>query len=194
MSTIYWKDGTRTYTKNECAVFFKVSEKWGLLSNMARTPFFLVGQKFWNSEALYQALKFPDNPKLQQEIVNQASPINSKKISRSASGVRPDWDSVRVGVMKACLKIKANKCEDFRRELLSTGQMPIVELSYKDKFWGAEPINNQELHGTNALGRILMETREMLRNSPEELLDLNPGNKIPDLKIFGQTIKSEREE
>ena len=74
------------------------------------------------------------------------------------SDSRPDWDQVKVTIMRWCIRIKlVHNWERFSALLLDTGDRPIVEESRKDSFWGAKPIDAFTLVGMNVLGRLLME-------------------------------------
>lgn len=72
---------------------------------------------------------------------------------------RPDWDDVKVGVMKRILHAKAGQHEYVRRKLLATGDRELVENSWRDAFWGWGP--NRD--GKNMLGKLWMEVRAELR-------------------------------
>lgn len=57
-----------------CATFFKVTEEFGGLSNMAGGyPLVINGITVFSSEALYQACRFPHQPEWQREIISQQS-------------------------------------------------------------------------------------------------------------------------
>jgi len=72
---------------------------------------------------------------------------------------RPDWDAVKVPIMKDILRAKAAQHEYVRRKLLATGDRELVENSWRDDFWGWGP--NRE--GQNMLGKLWMEVRAELR-------------------------------
>jgi len=156
-----------TYRRAECAVFLKTAEIFGGLSNMAGGyPLSINGIRILTSEALYQACRFPHLPDVQKLIIGQASPMTAKMKSKPhRKDSRPDWDMVREGIMRWCLHVKlVQHWENFGDLLLSTGDRPIVEESYRDPFWGAKPINAETLQGANMLGRLLVELREQLRD------------------------------
>lgn len=78
--------------------------------------------------------------------------------------------------MRWCLRVKLfNNWDKFSTLLLSTEDLPIVEESNKDDFWGAKPVDINLLIGTNALGRLLMELRDEIKTleSNKEYI-LNP--------------------
>ncbi len=104
---------------------------------------------------------------------------------------RPDWDQVRVNIMRWCLRVKlAQNWNTFSKLLLDTGEKPIVEQSRKDDFWGAKPVDNQTLVGRNVLGRLLMELREEIKNKQKDsLLRVEPVA-IKDFLLYGRPIQT----
>ena len=135
-------------------------------------PLEVNGVKIRTSEALYQACRFPHIPGIQYEIITQRSPMTAKmKGKPHRSNSRTDWDAVRIKIMRWCLQVKlAQNWDKFSELLLETGDMPIVEHSRRDDFWGAKPVDGETLVGTNALGRLLMELRERVKDEPKENL------------------------
>lgn len=72
---------------------------------------------------------------------------------------RPDWDEVKLDVMRELLLAKARQHEYVRRKLLATGERELVENSWRDDFWGWGP--NRD--GQNMLGKLWMDVRSHLR-------------------------------
>ena len=182
----------RTYHRSDSAVFLKTREKFGGLSNMAGGfPLVVNGVDIRTSEALYQACRFPHKPDLQRLIIEQKSPMTAKmkgKPYRNES--RSDWDEVRVKIMRWCLEVKlAQNWDAFREILLSTGNLPIVEHSRKDEFWGAKPLDDDSLRGVNALGRLLMELRERIKREPQESLLCVLALPLSNFLLYGKEIQ-----
>ena len=161
-----------TYRRSEAIIFRRTREDWGVFSNMAGGLPLCVPLRDGRTctartaEALYQACRFPEYPNIQAEILEQASPMRAKWISRHYQEfTRPDWDCIRLQVMRWCLRLKlVQHPETFGELLLRTGNLPIVEESHRDDFWGARP-NGDVLIGMNMLGRLLTELRDGLRKS-----------------------------
>lgn len=184
---------TRTYDRAASIVFLKTREAFGGLSNMAGGfPLCVNGIRIRTSEALYQACRFPHLPAVQRVIVEQRSPMTAKMKSRKHQRKsRPDWDLVRVKIMRWCLQVKLiQNWEAFRGLLLETGDQPIVEQSRKDDFWGAEPVDKRTLVGVNALGRLLMELREVVKNEGEESFFRVEPLDIVDFLLDGHPIET----
>lgn len=200
----------RTYNRAESIVFLKTREAFGGLSNMAGDfPLCVNGIHIRTSEALYQACRFPHLPEVQRLIIEQRSPMTAKMKSRKHhQDSRTDWDCVRVKIMRWCLRVKLIQNWDaFSELLLKTGDQSIVEQSRKDDFWGAKPIDTHTLVGVNALGRLLMELREEVKNEGQEaflrgepldilnfLLDGRPIEPIIALDRRAVTINAETSE
>ena len=181
---------TRTYSREEAITFRKTNEKFGGLSNMAPGfPLKVNGAHFRTAEALYQVCRFPHRPEVQKLILNERSPMTAKMRSKPyRADSRPDWDAVRVPIMKWCLRVKlAQNWEIFGDLLLATGDRPIVEDSRKDDYWGAKMVDDDTLAGQNVLGRLLMELREKLKHSPEALRVIDPPP-LPHFTLLGEPI------
>jgi len=156
-----------TYCKNEVVPFLKTREAFGGLSNMATGyPITLYGVQCPTSENLFQALKYPDSPEIQSEILGDQNPMSAKMEARKLvhrQKIRPDWEEIKLAVMDYCLRAKL-KCsfQRFGGLLLSTGDADIVEISSKnDSFWGCIP-QGDLLVGHNHLGIQLTNLREEL--------------------------------
>lgn len=170
--------------------FRKTKEKYGGLSNMASGyGFNLQGINFLTSEALYQAMRYPNHPEIQKAIIIQKSPMTAKMMSKKyKEHTRSDWELIRIMVMRWCIRIKLIKNWDrFGSLLLETSDKVIVEESRKDDFWGAKSSDQNLLVGTNALGRLLMELRSELPNFIGDNILTPP--KIENLKILGKSIQ-----
>jgi ribA/ribD-fused uncharacterized protein len=181
---------TRTYFREKSVSFRKTSEKFGGLSNMAPGfPLEINGIHIRTAEALYQACRFPHRPDVQKLILAERSPMTAKMRSKPfRQDSRADWESIRVPIMKWCLRVKlVQNWEAFGSLLLATGDRPIVEDSRKDDYWGAKTVDTETLSGLNVLGRLLMELREKLKLNPDSLRSVDPPP-LPDFRLFHQAI------
>ncbi|CAH6948463.1 Riboflavin biosynthesis intermediates N-glycosidase [Vibrio chagasii] len=185
------KEELKQYDIRNAAAFKKTTEQWGELSNMcAGFPIVVNNVSIKSVEALYQACRFPYHPDIQQKILEQNSPMTAKMVGKPhLDKTRGDWDKVRILVMKWVLRVKlAQNMERFSNILKETQDMPIVELSNKDEFWGAKPVDGDVYVGVNALGRLLMELRQQLFTHGEErFLSVAP-LKINDFLLYGNPI------
>jgi len=185
---------TRTYNRRECITFRKTAERFGGLSNMAGGYLLNVnGVRILTSEALYQACRFPHLPEVQRQIIGERSPMTAKMKSKPYRGdnSRPDWDMRRTKIMCWCLQVKlVQNWDKFSKLLLETGDLPVVEDSRKDDFWGAKPEDEEILVGANVLGRLLMQLREQVKNGEITSQTIIKPLHIPDFLLYGRAINS----
>lgn len=148
-------------------VFFYEREFY-VLSNFSAFTLYWREKRFDTSEAAYHWEKFQAVPEigykgeesLASSIWRAPSAHEAFKIAERNRGVRrPDWDEVKVGVMKEILRAKVAQHPYVREKLLQTGDRTLIEDSWRDDFWGWGP----EKNGQNQLGKLWMELREEMR-------------------------------
>ena len=172
-------------------MFRSTKARFGGLSNMAAGfPLVVGGVEARNSEALYQTCRFPHHPEVQDLILREASPMRAKMVSRKHTALtRPDWERVRIPVMRWCLAVKlAQHFDAFGRLLESTAGRDIVEHSRRDDFWGAVTAPDGSLVGMNALGRLLMELRARYDSPARYALLLVAPPKLPRFELLGAAV------
>lgn len=182
---------SRTYNRRQCITFRKTAERFGGLSNMAGGYLLNVNSvKILTSEALYQACRFPHLPEVQRLIIAERSPMTAKMKSKPyRDNSRPDWDVVRTKIMRWCLQVKlVQNWDKFSKLLLETGDLPIVEDSRKDDFWGAKPEDKEILTGANVLGRLLMQVREQIKSGEITSEIVVKPLPIQDFLLYGRGI------
>lgn len=176
----------KTYVASECAVFKRTREAHGGCSNMAGGfPLVVNGHAIRTSEAIYQALRFPDHPEVQRDILDEKSPMTAKMVAKAhIEWTRLDWMEIRVAVMRWCLQVKlVQNRQTFGDVLLGTGDLEIVENSRKDDFWGALPsFEGTKLTGRNVLGKLLMELRQNQDVGVQPL-------EVPRPLLFGEPVR-----
>jgi len=163
------------YQKQSVAHFCRVRDEWGVFSNMHRPEkeVLTVGGREWlSTEAIYQALRFPDHPEVQERVRQQKSPMTAKMVTKPFRETcsRSDWKEVKVEIMQWCLRLKL--AQWFRHvywPLIQSDPLPIVEISTKnDEFWGTTDQGGR-LIGCNALGRLWMGIRQEVIAHPTSL-------------------------
>ncbi|MFC4739373.1 NADAR family protein [Flavobacterium ponti] len=181
----------RNYNAKEAIVFRKTTEPFGGLSNMASGYALYINEVIIpSSEHLYQAMRYPTNPEIQFEIINQDNAMKAKMISNKykAQYSRPDWEKIQIKVMRWALEIKlAQNWDKFSSILQDTENKSIVEFATDNKIWGAKPANTNELVGVNALGRLLMDLREKYIKDKKRIFCVNPPD-VPALLLYNQHI------
>jgi ribA/ribD-fused uncharacterized protein len=184
---------TQTYRRADCAVFRKTSESWGEYSNMAGGfPLVVNGVRILTSEALYQACRFPHLPDVQRAIIAQASPMAAKmKGKPHRKNSRLDFDELRIPIMWWALRVKlACNHRSFSRILLASKDLPIVEDSHKDAYWGAKVVTGDAttLVGQNTLGRLLVALRDLVRERDAEAVLIVDPPQISNFLLYGEPI------
>lgn len=125
------------------------------LSNFYPCSVVYNGIIFTSVEHAYVAAKTIDN-NIQLEIAKISSPGKVKRFGRDLK-LRPDWDQVKVGVMRELIRQKFQDPE-LKQMLVSTGDAELVEGNHwGDMFWGVCGGT-----GRNVLGNLLMEIRNEL--------------------------------
>lgn len=135
-----------------------------VLSNFSAFTLDWRNLRFDTSEAAYHYEKFIGGGARANVTANAILRARSahdafKLAEENKARRRPDWDCVKVGIMRDILRAKAAQHEYVRRKLLATGDRELVENSWRDDFWGWGP--NRD--GQNMLGRLWMEVRAELR-------------------------------
>jgi ribA/ribD-fused uncharacterized protein len=131
-----------------------------VLSNFSAFRLMWRDIDFDTSEHAYHWEEFPDFSYIRREILAARSAHEAFKIADLYRAVRrPDWNHVRVDIMREILRAKADQHEYVRRKLLATGDRELVEDSWRDDFWGWGP----DRDGQNVLGKLWMEVRRQLR-------------------------------
>lgn len=139
--------------------FYSTRDRYGCFSNFSPHGFMLDGVYWPTSEHYFQAQKFAGTPHADQ-IRQVKTPKDAARMGRDRSRpLRPDWEQVKDDIMGKAVLRKFETHADIRDILLSTGDELIVENSPIDYYWGC----GADGSGTNMLGQILMEVREMLR-------------------------------
>lgn len=127
------------------------------LSNFSESEHIVLGIKYPTVEHSFQAMKSTD-PLEMYKVAQLPTPKEAKKYGRQVD-LRPDWENIKITVMKICVMSKFIQNHDLAVRLVKTGSADLVEGNdWNDTFWG---ICNGE--GQNHLGEILMYTRNQLR-------------------------------
>lgn len=180
---------TRIYNISDCISFRKTTEEYGGLSNMAPGYSLKIHDVIIpTAEHIYQASRFPDYPDVQWSIVQESNPMKAKWIAYANLHLsRDDWDYVRFKVMAWALELKLSQnWEPFSNLLRSTEGKSIVEVTPKDKVWGAVKDGTSYI-GVNALGRLLMNIRDKIVLTNEHNICVEPAS-IPNFQFLEQEI------
>ena len=159
---------SRTWDREECAVFLRSKERYGALSNMSfGYPLTVNGVTFQGPEGLYQALKFSSHPEVQREIAGVRSGMEAKKAAYAHKReFNRNWDDIKTDAMRFTLGAKLlQHPERFGDALKETAGLHVVEMSSRDPWWGAKPEGSRTLRGVNVLGQLLTQLRDALEET-----------------------------
>lgn len=146
---------------NEIVGFY--TREFYCLDNFSAFKITYKDHKYSTVEEAYQALGFIDTaPEIAKAIIDSGSAHDAQRIAHeNAEKRRADWDEMKVSLMEELLRAKLSQHPYVKKKLLETGDLPIVEDSPKDSFWGWGP--NRD--GKNELGKLWMKLRTELRNA-----------------------------
>lgn len=139
--------------------FYHSDQPWGALSNFSRHSVFIDGTIWPTTEHYYQAQKFES--KHHQETVRCAeTPMLAKSLAYTLvdSYGKRNWIAMRESVMLKALRAKFSQHPNLSKQLISSGNRALIELSHNDKYWG-DPGNGS---GQNRLGQLLEQVRAEL--------------------------------
>jgi len=137
-------------------------DPWGFLSNFYGCKVTYEDEDYPSVEHAYQAAKTLDKKKRMVFQFPGLKPGKAKELG-SKLVLRPDWEEVKVGIMRELL-IQKFYGTVLRRKLLCTGAAQLIEGNYwHDEFWGVCDgtckRGPHEPNGLNWLGILLMEVR-----------------------------------
>jgi ribA/ribD-fused uncharacterized protein len=128
------------------------------LSNFYPATVQYDGITYQNNEAAFQAQKCLTITEQLKFADMDAS--SAKRLGRKVM-LRPDWEQVKVRLMKEIVRMKFVQNPDLKEKLLATGDATLIEgNTWGDRTWG-----KVDGVGMNLLGKILMEVREELTNT-----------------------------
>ena len=134
------------------------NEYW-FLSNMfaARIQLVIAGQLylFSCSEAAFQAAKCPSQAARFTKLDGFQAKAEGKKVP-----LVPNWNAIRVDVMRVIVKAKFDQHPQLMRKLRAISGEIAEYNTWGDDFWGMACKPGREPYGQNHLGKILMEVRD----------------------------------
>lgn len=135
--------------------FYSRKEEYGWLSNFWRASETVNGVTYPTNENFYQSQKATD-PETAQWIAAAPRPYLAMKAGRAlrAYELKPNWDSIKLGIMRFGLEAKFTQNKDLAEKLVATGNAVLAEDSPTDMYWGRL--------GSNMLGKLLMSLRDRL--------------------------------
>lgn len=145
----------------ENTVINKFRGDYFFLSNFAPCNVYYNGKRFRTVEHAFQAAKCLTDE--EQDIFKFVeTPAEAKQWGKTVK-LRPDWENVKIDIMKELLYQKFHNTL-YKDKLLATKDKELVEGNeHKDTFWGV-----YRGEGKNILGKLLMEVRTELMKELDE--------------------------
>ena len=130
------------------------------LSNFYPVDIFYKGRLYPSVEHAFMSSK-SDSEEWKIFCSDSSNPPGKVKVAGRTVKLVDNWNNIRIQVMRECILLKFSQ-EPFKSKLLSTGNINIVEGNdWGDTYWGFDIRKGK---GKNYLGRIIMETRDILKN------------------------------
>ena len=138
------------------------SGEFEFLSNFYPSPIIVAGESFPTVEHCFQAFKAEHKEDFIR-IQTAAVPGLAKRIGRSVE-MRPDWENIKIDVMRSALE-KKFAIPELREKLLATGNEPLIEGNWwHDNTYGDCKCDKCAVKlGRNLLGKLLMDLRTRIR-------------------------------
>ena len=132
------------------------------LSNFWPAEVELSDMLFPTVEHAYQASKTLELS-LQKQIQVLSTPGETKRLART-SELRPNWDKIKLFIIKDLVYQKFSIHPNLRKLLLATGVRILEEgNTWHDQFWGICHCKRCGSQGRNELGKILMWIRDQIK-------------------------------
>lgn len=167
--------------QSDAITFYDAEADNGLFSNYWSIPGGMIyrGVRYPTSEHAFQAAKFDymgasERSRMYAVIISKTSTPNKARIlalQKTGGGykwrtdlnsvieeysdvpLRPDWEEVKLDVMREILRIKFTSCQACYQALMATDKRQIIEASPRDSYWGW----GKDCKGCNHLGSLLIE-------------------------------------
>ena len=135
---------------------------YAFLSNFYPSTIYHDGITYPTNEHFFQAMKTLDIGE-RKAIAAAETPGLAKRMGRNVK-LRPDWEKIKVDVMRLGLILKFTDAE-LAQKLIATGDEELVEGNWwHDNTWGnCHCTACSRKGGRNLLGMLLMEVRKELQ-------------------------------
>ena len=140
--------------------------QYDFLSNFYPSTIYHDGITYPTNEHFFQAMKTLDISE-RKAIAAAETPGLAKRMGRNVK-LRPDWEKIKVDVMRLGLILKFTDAE-LAQKLIATGDEELVEGNWWcDQTWGSCTCPKHiRTPGRNLLGMLLMELRKDLQYNQE---------------------------
>lgn len=142
-------------------MIIEFEDEYAFLSNFYPSTIYHDGITYPTNEHFFQAMKTLDINE-RKAIAAAETPGMAKRMGRNVK-LRPDWEKIKVDVMRLGLILKFTDAE-LAKKLLATGDEELVEGNWwHDNTWGnCLCAKCSRIPGKNMLGLLLMDLRKEL--------------------------------
>jgi ribA/ribD-fused uncharacterized protein len=135
-----------------------------LLSSWSKHSITLEDKDWPSVEHYVQAMKH-SNEEYREKIRQTAHPRDAKKLGESRwKRKKPNWKSEREIYMTRGMYIKCRTYPEVAETLVASGDLPILDTSNFDYFWGC----GRDGRGQNRFGAVLMDIRNKLMETDQK--------------------------
>lgn len=155
----------REYKLNEVIPFSsRVPGIYGyVFSNMFPCKLIWKDVEFNSVEQVFHYSCYKENSEMQTKIVNCKNGYEVKAVCKGQHR-DADFNEKKFEILKSCIRLKFDQCEQFRTLLMLTGNIPLVEWApWGDVEYGTCKYmkdGEEWLIGENATGRLMMQIRQ----------------------------------
>jgi ribA/ribD-fused uncharacterized protein len=148
------------FQSDDSVLYFSTSHE--ALCNWSAHKVRVWSLTFQTAEHAYQYRKFIDtDPAWARRIKRAKSPWEAKLLSRQRNHIHPEWDNIRVKILREILAAKLAQHEDIQELLYASRHKAIVDCTPGHPFWATDKRSN----GANMRGKLWMSLRDELLNS-----------------------------
>ena len=139
------------------------TKEYDFLSNFYPTEVYYEGKRYPSAEHLYQSFK-TENTREKRMIREANGAAKAKALGNSLQiHMVKDWDVVKFDAMNIAVVCKFSQSSKLVALLATTGEEYLEEgNTWHDTCWGACYCDKCNGDGSNNLGELLMEVRDML--------------------------------
>ena len=143
---------------NDNAEYFSMYDEATPWSRSAHKPFTLEEVEWPTVEHYYQAMRF-ESDQYREQIRTAVTVELAIKLGKNwFKKKRSDWKQIETTIMTRALYTQCQVYPEMAAALLETGDVPLVENSQYDYFWGC----GRDRRGKNHYGQVLMNIRKKL--------------------------------
>lgn len=148
----------------------------GTITNFSPNSDNYIYSNFYPYAVMYEDITYPSNEhayqaskgldiEMRMSIMRCGTAAAAKKAGQNIK-LRPDWDVIKLQVMKDLVQLKFAPGGGPAAVLLASGNVHLIEGNYwHDLYWGQCFCKRHNWEGNNQLGRLIMDQRTELEKA-----------------------------